>query len=292
MFELGAIPEWPQKRGWKTRSSFRQAVTAGFGIVIVLISAGALIGTTVSAEGLQSREASQEEQGLPNYPADSVASPDPTVSGGDGVFLALLDELAVQPESVQSYDRALFTHWLDLDGNGCDAREEVLLTQSVIPITLGPNCDLAGGLWVSVYDGIQTADPAEFDIDHFIPLAEAWASGAADWDQDTRMRFANDLDYSMSLIAVSASSNRSRGAKDPAEWLPDNAGYICQYVFSWVNVKYRWDLSVDVIEKEALEELWRPCSVEELDSAVIATRAEINRLPAGSNRTESDADAG
>jgi len=144
---------------------------------------------------------------------------------------------------------------------------------------------IAGGLWVSVYDGIETPDPGAFDIDHLIPLAEAWSSGAADWDADTRMRFANDLDYSMSLIAVSASSNRSRGAKDPAEWLPDNPEYICEYVFNWVNVKYRWDLSVDPIEKEAIEELWRPCTVEELDSAVIATRAEINQSPTGSAST-------
>ena len=145
---------------------------------------------------------------------------------------------------------------------------------------------------MSVYDSIQTADPSEFDIDHFIPLAEAWASGAADWDSDTRMRFANDLDYSMSLIAVSASSNRSRGASDPAEWLPENQDYRCEYVFNWVNVKYRWDLSIDPGEKEAIEELWRPCSVEELDSAVIATRAEINKSATGSATTESGSDVG
>lgn len=74
-------------------------------------------------------------------------------------------------------------------------------------------------------------------------------------DRTQRQRFANDLDYPGSLIAVSASSNRSKGARDPAEWLPPNGGYRCEYVRTWVEVKLRWNLSVDPAEVSAIRSL-------------------------------------
>jgi hypothetical protein len=79
-----------------------------------------------------------------------------------------------------------------------------------------------------------------FDIDHLSPLAEAWDSGAWAWDADTRMRYADDLDDPRSLIAVSASANRSKGDQDPAEWMPPAASYACTYITDWVAVKTRW----------------------------------------------------
>jgi hypothetical protein len=116
------------------------------------------------------------------------------------------------------------------------------------PIT----CDLIGGSWSSAYDGVKTKDPSKFDIDHFIPLKEAWESGANSWDENTREQFANDLTFSASLIAVSASSNRSKGDRDPVQWIPKQATFICKYVARWIAVKYRWSLAVDAQEKTTL----------------------------------------
>jgi hypothetical protein len=65
-------------------------------------------------------------------------------------------------------------------------------------------------------------------IDHVVPLAEAWRSGAAAWNADQRERFANDL-VDPQLIAVSASSNRSKGDQDPAEWKPPRRVTWCLY---------------------------------------------------------------
>lgn len=99
---------------------------------------------------------------------------------------------------------------------------------------------------------IQSRNPSTFDIDHLVPLAEAWGSGANAWSAEQRTAFANDLGFRPSLIAVSASSNRSKGDRDPAEWMPPAANEHCRYLRTWVAVKTRWRLAIDVAEKRAL----------------------------------------
>lgn len=168
----------------------------------------------------------------------------------------LLGTLKVKAESgSSSYERDFFQHWIDADGDGCDTRDEVLQQESKTKI----DCGLAGGSWISAYDGFKTSDASSLDIDHFIPLKEAWESGASGWDSDTRKRFANDLDYSVSLIAVSASSNRSKSDRDPSAWLPPSKSFTCQYVGMWIAVKYRWGLTIDSSEKKVLASKLSSC---------------------------------
>ena len=170
----------------------------------------------------------------------------------------LVSRLRVEEEFPSGYDRDLFRHWIDADGDGCDARGEVLIEESIVPVSIGPGCSVSGE-WVSVFDGRTTTDPSSFDIDHFVPLKEAWDSGAHAWDSGKRTRFANDLDFSGSLIAVSAGSNRSKGSADPAEWLPPNGDYRCEYLVTWVEVKLRWDLSADSREISAIRNAGAGC---------------------------------
>ncbi|NUP45498.1 MAG: HNH endonuclease, partial [Streptomyces sp.] len=110
----------------------------------------------------------------------------------------------------------------------------------------------------SQYDGVTTTDPSTFDIDHLVPLAEAWDSGASGWTTARRQAFANDVTRPQ-LIAVSASSNRSKSDQDPAEWVPTRSAYVCTYVRAWVQVKYYYDLSVDSAEKSALTSYLAGC---------------------------------
>lgn len=172
---------------------------------------------------------------------------------------SLLANLKVSSETAgSSYSRSAFKHWTDADQDGCDTRDEVLGQESKTKIS----CNLQGGSWVSAYDGVKTKNPSTFDIDHFVPLKEAWESGAHSWNSDTRMRFANDLDYSLSLIAVSASSNRSKSDRDPTSWLPRATGYKCLYVGTWVAVKYRWSLTVDNAEMKILKDTLNVCGTK------------------------------
>tara|TARA_B100000953_G_scaffold187398_1_gene154265 strand:+ start:394 stop:834 length:441 start_codon:yes stop_codon:yes gene_type:complete len=146
-----------------------------------------------------------------------------------------------------------------LDGDGCDTRREVLIEESIEPVTVAIGCSLQGGRWYSAFDGVETDDPSTFDVDHMVPLKEAWDSGAWAWDAARRQAFANDTTLADALIAVSASSNRSKGSKDPAEWMPPLESFRCSYVAAWLAVKRAWELSMDEAEYETIETWTQKC---------------------------------
>lgn len=140
----------------------------------------------------------------------------------------------------------------DADKDGCNTRAEVLKAEAVVAPEQGPRCALSGGEWYSPYDDRYISGPRGLDIDHLVPLAEPWDSGADAWTAAEREAYANDLGDARALIAVSAASNRSKADQDPATWLPPAAGYRCQYVTDWIADKTRWGLSVDATEHDVL----------------------------------------
>ena len=167
--------------------------------------------------------------------------------------------LRIEPEYVDGYNRDLFADWYDADRNGCNTRKEVLIAESLDTVQIGARCAITSGRWFSIYDNVETTDSSTFDIDHMVPLSEAWDSGAWNWNADQRKHFANDLDQPFFLIAVTASSNRSKSDRDPAEWMPPNAGYHCEYVRIWIEIKRAWDLSVDQAEHDYLAQKLASC---------------------------------
>jgi Protein of unknown function (DUF1524) len=117
---------------------------------------------------------------------------------------------------------------------------------------------VVGGRWSSVYDGRTFTDPSDVDIDHMVPLANAWRSGANEWNDNERGAFANDLDRPQ-LFAVSASSNRSKGDQDPSQWKPPNRDHWCKYAEDWIAVKHHWELTVTSDEKATLGDMLGTC---------------------------------
>mgnify|MGYP000739296454 CR=1 FL=1 len=218
----------------------------------IMSRCGALGASDITAE--QPESPTDAASGLGNSP--SLA---PNESSSSTDLEELLNTLKIAPENRTGYDRELFTHWIDIDGNGCNTRVEVLISESLPGLELLDNCELVGGEWVSVYDGATTANPSQFDIDHLVPLAEAWDSGASEWEPERREAFANALESPDALIAVSASSNRSKGDKDPAEWLPPDESFWCEYVSSWITIKSEWGLTVDQDEKSAMLRVIQDC---------------------------------
>lgn len=192
-------------------------------------------------------------------PEPTAAPPSNTPAPPPPANPSLLSGLRIEPEYPSGYDRDLFRHWIDADGDGCDTRREVLIAEAIIAPQVGSGCSLTNGRWYSAYDGIETTDPSGFDIDHVIALKEAWDSGAWNWTADQRRAFANDLSSPLSLIAVTASTNRSKSDRDPAEWMPPLASYRCTYVDTWVRVKLAWNLSVDQAEYDALAGVLAGC---------------------------------
>lgn len=180
----------------------------------------------------------------------------PPPSGGGNAAEQLETLTVASAGSMRGYSREKFPHWRDT-GKNCDVRDTVL-ERDGSDIKLS-GCNVVAGRWESVYDNRRFTDPSDVDIDHVVPLANAWRSGAAEWDDAKRGDFANDLTRPQ-LIAVSASSNRAKGDQDPSQWKPANRSYWCEYAEDWVAVKHHWRLSVTSAEKAALTDMLEECT--------------------------------
>jgi hypothetical protein len=155
------------------------------------------------------------------------------------------------PDSAHRYVREQFHYddeW-DADGDGCYTRKEVLIRDATSIDHVSSSCAVYG-TWRSLYDGRRTSDPGSLEIDHLVPLAEAWHAGAWAWSRDRKIAFGNDLDYRWELQAVTASLNQTKEDDDPARWMPPKNR--CTYIAAWIGVKSRWRLSIDPAEKAAL----------------------------------------
>ncbi len=167
-----------------------------------------------------------------------------------------LEQLVVaKAGSMRGYSRAKFPHWRS-SGDNCDVRDTVLKRDGTKVKVSG--CNVVAGTWTSVYDGKVLNSPTKVDIDHVVPLANAWRSGASSWATEKRGDFANDL-ADPQLIAVSATANRSKGDQDPSTWKPTATASWCGYAQDWIAVKARWQLTVTTAEKSALADMLERC---------------------------------
>jgi len=171
--------------------------------------------------------------------------------------------IEITEDQIGGYARSAFKHWIDADRDGCNTRYEVLISEAKVAPKVGNRCALTGGKWRSSYDGKIFTSPTGLDIDHMVPLAEAWRSGAWAWSPEERMEFANDLEFSATLVAVTAGANRSKGDRDVAKWLP--AKGKCKYIANWIAVKSRFALTVDPIEGEFLRSKVVKCNITNVE---------------------------
>ena len=138
-----------------------------------------------------------------------------------GSALAALAQLEVRtPGPDTGFARDVFgAVWADLDGDGCDTRDDVLardLTDLAFG-TDGAACQVRAGTLVDPYTGERLAFRQGADepvrVDHVVPLLDAWRQGARGWDDATRERFANDpLNLVASGSATSCRSTTSRSS--------------------------------------------------------------------------------
>jgi hypothetical protein len=197
--------------------------------------------------------------------APTTAPPSPApppTAPSDGSAGALLAQLRIvdAATSPPGYSRDLFPTWLDLDGNGCDAREDTLIAESLVTAQVNHSgCEVVSGRWLSIYDGLEITEPSDLDVDHLVPLAEAWRSGAHAWDPPRRAAFANELAFPDHLIAVTASTNRSKSDSPPNQWRPPQEQIWCRYATAWVSVKRTWALTVTTPERDALGQMLDTC---------------------------------
>ncbi|MFB6616017.1 HNH endonuclease family protein [Streptomyces sp. NPDC056367] len=207
--------------------------------------------------------------GAPDAKPSGAASPpaaDGKPAGGEvlpgmvdvAVARTQLAGLKVAPVGTMAgYSREKFTHWAQ-QGNKCDTRE-VVLKRDGTDVTQDAECRAVSGTWKSLYDGVVVTDAGKMDIDHMVPLAEGWRSGAAGWDAARRKAFANDLTHPQ-LLAVTAASNRSKGDQSPGLWQPPDRSSWCQYGRAWTTVKSTYGLTVTEPEKKMLTTMLDTCA--------------------------------
>ena len=212
----------------------------------VLLAAAAALSLTTACDGVTIDTGAA--------PGASTTATGRTSTGNAG---AQLDKLVVaKAGSMKGCSREKFPHWRTT-GDNCDVRDSVLKRDGTKVKLSG--CNVVAGTWKSVYDGKTLTSPTQVDIDHVVPLANAWRSGASSWTTDKRGDFANDLDDPQ-LVAVSATSNRSKGDQDPSTWKPTDTSSWCGYAQDWIAVKTHWKLTVTTAEKSALADMLEKCS--------------------------------
>ena len=190
---------------------------------------------------------------LPTPPDDAR----PASGSADDPRIQLAALVERKPGSMRGYSRDRFPHWSTQAKGGCDTRD-LVLERDGTDVVVKPPCTIVSGVWHSPYDGATWKDPADVDIDHVVPLAEAWRSGAADWDDDRREAFANDLD-GPGLLTVTDNVNQAKGDQPPNLWKPKLTEYWCTYATLWINTKSKWDLSVTSAERSALLDMLNRC---------------------------------
>ncbi len=197
-----------------------------------------------------------------------VGSPLPDAASAR-TLLDALPQVERSPAAIPAYVRSEFgSAWADVDGNGCNQRDDVLLRDAdpgTAVVAPQGRCDhdVLAGTWTDPYSGVvvelddlkDRSQAQAVQIDHVVPLAEAWRSGAWAWDARTRRSYANSLDV---LLATDGPTNSSKSDGDPAAWRPKKA-YQCSYARRWIVVKDAWTLAVDDSERRALEEMLGLC---------------------------------
>ena len=227
-------------------------LAVGYGLYTGSISIEQLLGEVLGGDSGTRRSGPSTAPGAPEPPSAAAAR-------------AMLRELEVAPAGgMAGYSREEFPHWAadgtqfgwkEPDGS-CDVRDDALMRDG-LGIEIDEECSFTAGRWLDPYTGMTLRESEDVDIDHIVPLANAWRSGADAWGESEREAYANDPGV---LLSVDDSANQTKGDKGPEAWRPPNADYRCEYGRRWIQVKHQWDLTVNPQEKAALEEMLHGCA--------------------------------
>jgi hypothetical protein len=195
---------------------------------------------------------------LPTTPPPTATTPTTTQTA----HATLLPLTISSASHVAQYRRTKFGRgWIDADHNCRDTRTEILIRQSSAPVKYRPpkDCVADSGLWIDPWSGTSTTLAKDLDIDHTVPLANAWRSGAWNWTMEQRVAYANDLTDAGHLLAILLGENRSKGDKGPEAWKPPDPDTWCRYAITWDRIKAEWRLTVTQDEWDALVEMAKTC---------------------------------
>ena len=203
--------------------------------------------------------------GVPWWTGARTAARFPVAADDLAAARAALDAIPVRDlDPDDGYTRERFGQaWADVDGNGCDTRDDVL-ARDLLDVRLGTDgCTVLAGALLDPYTGATIAfvrgpDSADVQIDHLVALDDAWRTGAQGWPASRRLSFANDP---ANLLAVDGDANQDKGAGDASQRLPPQAGFASVYVVRQLRVKAAYGLWLTPDEHAAAERVLCGCVV-------------------------------
>ena len=197
-------------------------------------------------------------------PAPATPMPTPTATATttpSTPAATVVITIAPIPANIPEYSRSEWKHWTDEDGDCQDARQEVLIAESLVSVTYETDreCRVETGQWWAPHLGHFLENPSHIDVDHHVPLKNAHLSGGWQWDADRKEEYANYLEDPAHLVAISSRHNRSKGARGPEEWAPPDNALWCQYAVDWAEIKQRWSLTMTPVESEIVMDMLGTC---------------------------------
>lgn len=170
----------------------------------------------------------------------------------------------------EDYNRRYhFGTWVDdpHDQTCQNTRAKVLQRDSQSPVQFSSKnpCSVVEGTWKDPYTGFVLTRSDEVQVDHFVPLKNAYVSGGWKWSQKKRCLYANFMGNEFHLLTVQAHANMSKGDSTPEQYLPPNHAYVCQYLKNWLSVKLIWNLKMSESEANSIQEHFQNygCSAQE-----------------------------
>lgn len=161
---------------------------------------------------------------------------------------------------IEKYSRKnQFGRWInDPNDDTCmNTRAMVLVRDSASDVTFKneKHCVVESGQWHDPYANQELSSAKEIQIDHLVPLKNAYISGAADWDFNRCCLYANYMNFKPHLVAANAHENMSKGDRGPERYLPPNESYRCEYVRNWLAVKTIWRLKMNRDEVQTIQNI-------------------------------------
>jgi len=233
-------------------------------LIVVLVLGYGLYTSTIGPEQLF-RELLGQDTGS-GSPGEAPSGSGPSTAPGAPVppcpseARGTLRDLDVAPVgSMAGYSREDFPHWAadgtqfgwDEPDSCCDVRDDALVRDGR-GVEIDQECSIIARKWLAPYSGTTLEDPKDVDIDHVVPLANAWRSGANGWEESRREAYANDPGV---LLSVDDAANQTKGDKGPEAWLPPNADYRCEYARRWISIKHQRNLTVNAREGAKLQQM-------------------------------------
>ncbi|WP_285113728.1 DUF1524 domain-containing protein [Leifsonia sp. fls2-241-R2A-40a] len=286
-----------RRRGWALLPKSRPIGLGVLGGAVVLfivggsIAAGAHPVDAVDAASVRTTTPSRTPSATPTARTAEPLDPETVTAAESGPAVALADNSVTSKTALEvlatlpvkgkapstGYQRTadFGAAWLDVDRNGCDTRNDILSRDLTDAVRQGPCKVLSGtlddkytGQSIHFVRGAQTS--ALVQIDHIVPLQNAWITGAQKLTQAQRISLANDP---LNLMAVDGKSNAQKSAGDAATWLPANKPFRCEYVARQISVKATYGLWVTSAERAAMKRILSGCSSQAAESSAFTPAA-------------------